>query len=197
MQPLAFNQRLRLHAYYEILMKPSSTLRHFLAEHPELTHGIDVYSKEQKCYLFNRNEKLIKSYPISTSKNWLSNQCGSYGTPTGLHIISECIGEGEAKGCRFIGRTPTGEISHIDYSAPKSPVDGDHILSRILWLKGLEENVNLGEDCDSHERYIYFHGTNEEYLIGTAASHGCIRMTNDDIIEMFPLIEVGTPVYIN
>lgn len=178
-------------------MKLSPPLRHFLAEHPELTHGIDVCTKVQKCFLFNRDQKLLKSYSISSAANGLSNQCGSYGTPTGLHFISECIGENETKGCRFIGRSPTGEISHIDHIAPKTPIVGDYILSRIMWLKGLEPDINLGADCDSHERYIYFHGTNEEYLIGTAASHGCIRMINDDIIELFSLVEVGTAVYIN
>ena len=112
----------------------------------------------------------------------------------GLHQVAEKIGDAQPSGMIFSGRQPTGEIAE--------PLHGDQdcgedlITSRILWLEGLEPGVNQGGDVDTHDRYIYIHGTNEEGRIGQTVSHGCIRMTNSDVIELFDRVETGTPVVI-
>ena len=94
----------------------------------------------------------------------------------------------------MIGRIFTGEIATIYTDTRRSPTDD--ITSRILWLEGLEEGINKGEGIDSFKRYIYIHGTSEEGRLGMPASHGCIRMKNKEVIDLFKLIEVGTLVLI-
>ncbi|MBB6521735.1 L,D-transpeptidase [Pseudoteredinibacter isoporae] len=168
----------------------------FLNEHPELSLAIEVSVSAQCCELYHRDGELLRRYPVSTAAAGVNSKEGSYGTPPGLHQVAERIGEGVEKGMCFVGRVPTGELADIEGLAPNCRTEGDFILSRILWLKGLEPGLNQGEGIDSRQRYIYFHGTNEEYLIGEAASHGCIRMKNDDVIDLFDRVAVGTPVYI-
>ena len=92
----------------------------------------------------------------------------------------------------FVGRVPTGEI-YTDELSAKNP-QRDWILSRILWLYGIEPQFNQGAGCDSHSRYIYIHGTPDTEPMGIARSHGCIRMRNSDVIELFDLVDVGTRV---
>lgn len=137
---------------------------------------------------------LDRYYPISTARNGLGCQQNSYCTPQGLHRISEKIGGSAQSGEIFIGRENTGKLAAIE----SAPVDTglDQITSRILWLTGLEPGVNQGGDVDSHARYIYIHGTNEEGRLGVAASHGCVRMANTDVIELYDRVEVDTLVYI-
>ncbi|GAA6152807.1 L,D-transpeptidase [Pseudoteredinibacter isoporae] len=167
-----------------------------LQERPELELAIEVSVSGQFCELFGRDGKLLRRYAVSTAAAGVNANEGSFGTPPGLHRIAERIGEGVDKGMCFVGRVPTGEMADIEGSPPDCRTEGDFILSRILWLEGLEPGLNHGEGIDSRQRYIYFHGTNEEYLIGKEASHGCIRMNNDDVIELFDQVVVGTPVYI-
>jgi hypothetical protein len=95
----------------------------------------------------------------------------------------------------FRGRIPTGEIAELELANVETGMD--LITSRILWLDGLESGVNRGEGIDTHDRYIYIHGTNEEGRIGQAVSHGCIRMNNQDVIELFEQVDKGTLVIIN
>ena len=132
------------------------------------------------------------SYSISSAKNGLGEQSGSEQTPTGLHVIRAKIG-GELPSCAvLVGRRFSGEI----YDAPlaeKHP-DRDWILSRILWLSGLEPGKNRLGKVDSMRRYIYIHGTPDSEPMGVPASHGCIRMTNSDVIELFDRVEVGCTV---
>lgn len=128
--------------------------------------------------------RITASYPVSTSRFGLGFEEGSFRTPTGRFRISEKIGEGEPSGMVFRGRVPTGTVS------PQGGTD-DLVLTRILWLEGADP-----ENANTKERYIYIHGTNQEHLIGTAASHGCIRLRNADMIDLFGRIAEGTAVEI-
>lgn len=136
-----------------------------------------------------------KQFKVSTAENGVGNESGSFKTPLGKHSVCEKIGDGAPILTIFKSRQDTG----FTCKTLNVPVDEDLILTRILRLKGEESGVNSGhkEDgtcIDSYERYIYIHGTNREDLLGTPASHGCIRMGNDDIVELFPNIRVGATV---
>ncbi len=122
-------------------------------------------------------------YTISTAKAGLGQRDGSGKTPLGWHKVTEWIGEGAMHGQVFVSRRPNDEILH--YSQWSQPNSEDKVVSRIMWLSGLEPGFNQGGNVDSHSRYIYLHGTNQEHLLGTPASHGCIRMYNRDVIELF------------
>lgn len=124
------------------------------------------------------------SYPVSTSKFGLGFEEGSFRTPTGRFRIAEKIGDGAPLGMIFRSRAPTGTVSQQGGSE-------DLVLTRILWLEGLDP-----ENANTRERYIYIHGTNQEALIGTPASHGCIRLRNEDLVDLFGRIPEGTPVEI-
>jgi len=159
---------------------------------------IEVDLRLQQLYLWEPypdGDRLIRQYPVSTATNGAGEQNGSYCTPRGRHRIAEKIGAGAALYAAFRARVPTGEIwtPALDAEDPGR----DWILTRILWLEGLEPGRNKGGSVDSHARYIYIHGTNEEHRIGTPASHGCIRMRNADVAELFDLVEVGTEVRIS
>ena len=130
--------------------------------------------------MFGDDGNAEKEYPCSTSRFGPGNAEGSEKTPVGLHRIAEKYGDGEPLGMIF-SSTPSG---------------ADLITTRILRLEGLQPGLNKGRGIDSYERYIYIHGTPEEGLIGTPASHGCIRMKNDDIAELYPLCPVGLTVEI-
>lgn len=138
---------------------------------------------------------VTRTYSISSALNGVGEKQGSECTPRGQHIISDKIGADAAMNSVFVGRVATGEIYHPEL-ALQYP-QRDWILSRILWLYGLEPEFNQGEGCDSHLRYIYIHGTPDTEPMGVAKSHGCIRMCNSDVMELFDLVEVGTPVNIH
>lgn len=133
-----------------------------------------------------------RTYQISTALNGVGEQEGSGCTPRGQHVISDKIGQNQSLNSVFVGRVPTGEIYNSDL-AQQYP-QRDWILSRILWLYGIEPQFNQGTGCDSHSRYIYIHGTPDTEPMGVAKSHGCIRMRNDDVLELFDLVQVGTRV---
>lgn len=136
----------------------------------------------------------IMSFPVSCSKYGVGQESGSNKTPLGRHRVHSKFGQGAASGAIFVARRPTGEIAEIE---PRPVSTGkDHVTTRILWLEGMEDGLNKGPGVDSHLRYIYIHGTHEEGLIGLAASHGCIRMRNADVIELFEKVPVGCVVYI-
>ena len=138
--------------------------------------------------------KVIKSYSVSTALKGIGQTKNSFQTPIGLHYIRAKIGKGLPALSIFEGRRPTGEIWSKD-NAPLEPND-DWILSRIMWLSGKELGINRLGNSDTMQRYIYIHGTHEEGLIGSKASHGCIRMFNDDVIELFDMVKIGTKVLI-
>ena len=157
----------------------------------ELEIIVDI--SEQRLFVIEKD--LVKeSFPVSTSKYGEGEEENSYKTPLGKHEIKEKIGEGAKINTIFVARLDTKKESEIIIL----PIDteDDHVTSRILWLDGLEEGVNKGQGVDSYKRYIYIHGTHEEGLIGIKASHGCIRMFNNDVIYLYDIVKKGTKVYI-
>jgi len=155
-------------------------------------YAIVVSISKQKLYLI-KGKRIIKRYPVSTSKYGIGNKQGSYKTPLGLHRIVGKIGKNARIGEVFKSRRRTKKIAKFN----RERVKQDLITTRILRLKGLEKGINKGEDIDSYKRCIYIHGTPQENLIGKPASHGCVRMKNRDIIELFNLLKRGTLVYIH
>lgn len=154
---------------------------------------IQVSISEQRLTLFDGNTEL-KQYAISTAKNGPGEQMDSECTPRGEHIISEKIGAGCEVNSVFVGRLPTGEI--YEPALRELHPERDWILTRILWLSGTEEEKNKGGNVDSHDRYIYIHGTPDDVEMGKPGSRGCIRMRNEDVIELFDLVDTGTGVAI-
>jgi lipoprotein-anchoring transpeptidase ErfK/SrfK len=128
--------------------------------------------------------ELVKSWPVSTSRFGMGCEPGSFKTPTGCFVIAQKIGAGAPPWSEFKSRVPTGVIAE-----PGGEHDG--VLTRILWLDGRDP-----ENANTKDRYIYLHGTNREDLIGTAASHGCVRLRNADIAELFELVPEGARVTI-
>lgn len=135
-----------------------------------------------------------KTYPVSTARNGSGEQFGSECTPRGLHQIRAKIGADRPVGAVFIGRRWTGEV--FERASLNDQPDRDWILSRILWLSGLEPGKNRLGRVDTMRRYIYIHGAPDEWIDGRADSHGCIRMRNADVIELFDAVAVGTQVEI-
>ena len=149
--------------------------------------------KDQKMYHIKNNE-LINEFIISSSAYGTGNKAGSNKTPLGLHKVKEKFGDKTPINGRMIGRVFYGQVATIYNDTTRSKTDD--ITSRILWLEGLEVNKNKGKGIDSFKRYIYIHGTSEEGRLGTPASHGCIRMKNKEVIDLYKIIEVGTLVLI-
>jgi lipoprotein-anchoring transpeptidase ErfK/SrfK len=144
-------------------------------------HKIAIDIKTQSLKL-TCDQREIFSAPVSTSRAGPGFEPGSLKTPTGLFRVYKRIGENAPSGTIFVARVPVED----------PPASGDDLItSRILWLEGLQ-----GENANTKERYIYIHGTNQEGLIGQPVSHGCIRMRNEDIIKLFEMVTIGTPVEI-
>lgn len=135
---------------------------------------------------------LIRRYSVSTSKNGAGELSGSECTPTGRHIVRAKIGGGMPPFTVFRGRRPTGEV----WSPALDEPGRDWILSRILWLSGTERGINRLGLVDTMRRYIYIHGCAESAPMGVAESHGCIRMRNADVIELYDLVPAYTTVSI-
>lgn len=136
----------------------------------------------------------IKEFSISTALNGAGEQSGSGCTPRGLHIIRAKVGENLPLNAVFVGRRFTGEIYSEELS--KQYPARDWILTRILWLSGKEPGWNRLGSVDSMRRYIYIHGTPDSEPMGTPVSHGCIRMRNVDVMELYDLVPVGTELII-
>ena len=145
----------------------------------------------QTLTLFQGRRK-IREYPVSTAKNGAGEIRGSGCTPRGMHRIRIKIGSGREKHSVFVGRRPTGEV-YSSALARRHPAR-DWILTRILWLTGLEPGRNRGGAVDSLRRFIYIHGTPDSEPMGRPCSHGCIRMRNTDLIGLFDLVRAGTLV---
>jgi hypothetical protein len=152
-----------------------------------------VSIERQTLQLFE-NGVLKKAYVVSTSARPPSSEKGSMGTPLGLHAIAEKIGTGQPPGIVFKSRVPTGR--HFLEYAEETGESGNLVTTRILWLKGLEPGVNQGGNVDSHDRYIYIHGTNREDRLGQPQSAGCVVLGNLDIIELYEQVRVGDVVLI-
>lgn len=146
---------------------------------------------QQRLHYIDIEPERTHFYMISTAAAGVGNRLDSYKTPFGIHRIKQKVGGGEPAGMVFKARKPTGQIStQIDNQ------DEDEITSRILWLDGMEKGVNLGGDYDTFSRYIYIHGTSDEKRIGQTVSHGCIRMKNQDVIELFDDVLANDLVFI-
>jgi len=145
--------------------------------------SIHVSIRDQRLTL-TENETSIRSYPVSTSRFGVGTEEGSMKTPIGQFRIAEKIGGDSPTGTIFRSRVP------LDPDQPP-PHTEDMVMSRILWLDGSDEH-----NANTRNRYIYIHGTRHEDQIGTPASCGCVRMRNADVIELFELVDEGTPVVI-
>ena len=154
---------------------------------------IIVDISEQRLYVL-ANDIVLESFPISSSKFGEGSTENSFKTPLGMHTIREKIGADAPLNTIFVARINTEKKAEIIHTMEDS--DNDFVTSRILWLDGQEQGINKGEGVDSYDRYIYIHGTHEEGLIGIKASHGCIRMFNNDVIELYDMVNKGTKVYI-
>ena len=150
---------------------------------------IQISISHQTLTLLDDNN-VLEQFKISTAKNGTGQQEGSEKTPLGKHRICQKIGEGMPINTVFKGRVPTGEVFDAD-------IDKDWILTRILWLEGLEPGLNQGGNVDSKSRYIYIHGCPDQYPMGVPLSHGCIRMRNDEVISLFDQIEENIVVQID
>lgn len=152
---------------------------------------IEIDIAAQRLRLFD-GERLISDYAVSTAANGPGERNGSGCTPRGRHRIRAKIGAEAALGTVFVGRRPTGEV-HGPELAAQFP-QRDWILTRILWLCGCEPGFNRFGDVDSQRRYIYIHGTPQSEPMGVPRSHGCVRMRNADVTELFDAVEIGTQV---
>jgi lipoprotein-anchoring transpeptidase ErfK/SrfK len=151
---------------------------------PDTQHHIVISAREQKLAVLDRGN-LMAIYPVSTSKFGLGDSRGSSFTPLGELEVSKKIGDNAPPGTVFKDRLRTGEIV-----LPNSP-GRDPIVTRILWLRGRES-----QNANAFDRYIYIHGTPEEWKVGSPASYGCIRMRSNDIMQLYDTVGVGAAVTI-
>lgn len=154
---------------------------------------IHIKLSEQRLRLWE-NGVLAREYPVSTAINGPGEQSGSEKTPRGRHRIRAKIGAGCASGTVFVARRPTGE-RYSPALAAGNP-QRDWILTRILWLCGEEPGKNRLGDVDTMRRFIYIHGCPDSEVMGKPGSHGCVRMRDEDVIELFDRVAPGLPVLI-
>ncbi len=155
---------------------------------------LHIHLATQELHLLQDDGSLLRHYPISSAANGPGEQTGSYCTPRGRHLVRAKIGTDCPINTVFKARRPTGEI-YSPQLGLEQPTR-DWILTRILWLSGREPGFNRLGPCDSMRRYIYIHGTPDEAFQQAPRSHGCIRMRNADLIELFDLVPAYTPVEI-
>lgn len=148
----------------------------------------------QSLTLLDERGQVEKRYTVSTAANGAGEQDGSFCTPRGQHIIRAKIGAGQPINTVFVRRRPTGEIYTPDLG-DQFPTR-DWILTRILWLSGCERGFNRLGKVDTMRRYIYIHGSPDGVGMGVPGSHGCVRMRNRDMVDLFERVAAGTPVTI-
>ena len=156
---------------------------------------IEILISNQTLTLYDSDGGLVARYLVSTAANGAGCTKDSGCTPQGAHIIRAKIGEGAPPNTVFVARRQTGEICTPVLMA-EFP-NRDWILTRILWLSGTEIGKNRLGNMDTMQRYIYIHGTPDSTDMGEVGSHGCVRMRNADVIELFDLVEAGTKVFIS
>jgi len=154
---------------------------------------IEINIGSQMLNVFE-DEQSLMTFTVATARKGVGEQNGSEQTPRGWHVIRAKIGAGQPVNTVFVGRRPTGEIysTALGAQAPQR----DWILTRILWLSGLEPGRNRLGRVDTMRRYIYIHGCPDEEPMGIPSSHGCIKMHNQDVIRLFDTVSVGTRVLI-
>ena len=155
---------------------------------------INISINKQQLDLLNDAGQIIKHYRISTAKNGTGQENGSFCTPLGKHIIRAKIGSGRPVNTVFVRRRPTGEI-YTPKLGQQYP-ERDWILTRILWLSGCEPGFNRFGSVDTMRRYIYIHGSPDSVEMGKPGSIGCIRISNNDLMELFDYVSTGTQVNI-
>jgi len=155
---------------------------------------IRISVAQQTLTLFGDSGQVLRSYPVSTAALGTGERSGSFCTPLGRHVIRARIGAGMPVNTVFSARRPTGEIYSPELAAAHP--GRDWILTRILWLSGCEPGFNRLGGVDTMRRFIYIHGCPDSEPAGVPRSHGCIRMHNPDIVELFELVPAYTPVEI-
>lgn len=155
---------------------------------------IDIDLGGQRLRLERAGANLFEC-PVSTASNGPGENLHSECTPRGWHEIHAKIGDDCAPNAVFVGRRPTGET----YSAALGDAEPnrDWVLTRVLWLSGLEEGRNCGGEVDTLKRYIYLHGCPDDTELGIPRSHGCVRMRNADVMSLYDQVSVGTKVYLH
>ena len=156
--------------------------------------SIEIDIASQTLRLLSEAGEEEKIYTISSAAKGVGEQNGSYCTPRGRHVIRAKIGAGQPDNTVFVRRRPTGEIYHPELGE-QFPTR-DWILTRILWLSGCEPGFNRKGQVDTMRRFIYIHGSPDSVPMGQPGSHGCIRMRNADIVDLFERVAPGTPVLI-
>jgi L,D-transpeptidase YbiS len=154
---------------------------------------IHVDLTEQRLALEDNGRVLLEA-PVSTAAAGAGEQYGSLQTPRGWHVVRARIGAGAPRGAVFVGRRPTGEVWSPALAAAHP--GRDWILTRILWLSGLEPGRNRLGGVDTMRRYVYIHGAPDDAALGVPGSHGCVRLGSDTMIALFDLTPVGTRVHI-
>ena len=163
-------------------------------ESSEAQNYLDICIASQQLTVYADGNRM-RSYPVSTAKNGAGELMGSECTPTGWHKIRAKIGAGHPLNAVFTGRRATGEIYSPELG--EQYPQRDWILTRILWLGGLEPGKNRYGKVDTTWRYIYIHGCPDELMTGKPDSHGCIRMLNADVLDLFNGVDAGLKVYIH
>ncbi len=155
---------------------------------------LDVSLAEQRLRLLDDQGNVVKDYRVSTARNGAGERNGSECTPRGRHVVRARIGAGCPVNTVFKGRRPTGEI--YSESLRRRYPGRDWILTRILWLSGLEPGFNRLGEVDTMRRFIYIHGAPDDDPMGMPGSHGCVKMRNTDVVELFERVPAGTPLTI-
>ena len=158
-------------------------------------YNLEIDISGQSMEVLDAGGKRIAAYAMSSAANGPGEVMDSGCTPTGKHIVRAKIGDGEPVNTVFRGRRPTGEIYQAGMR--ETQPGRDWILTRILWLSGAQPGFNRLGNVDTMRRYIYIHGTPDDVELGQPGSHGCIRMRNSDLLALYRMIPVGTPVMIH
>lgn len=186
-----------------LLLPPAAQQSGFAAKYSVLPGGrtvetdavVIVVSVADQTLVVIRGGKAEKAFPVSTAKAGTGSKPNSDKTPLGWHRVSDWIGGDAIPGQVFVSRKAVkGEV--LANTEWRSDAGRDYVLTRIMWLDGLEQGRNKGPGADSHSRYIYLHGTNQEHLLGQPASHGCIRLSNHDVMVVYSLT-AGHPTYVD
>ena len=156
--------------------------------------SLEVSVTEQMMRGYSGRKEIVFEAMVSTAKNGAGQLNGSECTPLGEHRIRAKIGAGQRQNTVFIARRPSGE-NYRESMAIEQP-HRDWILSRILWLCGNQSGFNRGGNVDTQRRYIYIHGAPDSHPMGMPSSHGCVKMCNSDIMQLFEQVAVGTIVKI-